>query len=76
MSKAFESIMAGLTEAVEESQSPKKHLKRRTVTIIPVKRYDANQVKDIRKSVHMSQSSFAAYLGVSEKNNRSVGSWH
>jgi putative transcriptional regulator len=59
--------MAGLQEAVEDAQSGKNKLNRRTVTVIPVKEYGANQVKQIRKSVNMSQRTFANYMGVSEK---------
>lgn len=67
MSAVFESIMAGLAEAVEDAQSTTKKLPRRAVTVIPVKEYQANQIKEIRKNVNMSQKSFAGYLGVSEK---------
>lgn len=67
MSKAYESIMKGLKEAVEDANSTTKKLPRRTVTVIPVKEYQANQIKAIRKNVKMSQKSFASYLGVSEK---------
>lgn len=67
MSTVFESIMTGLTEAIDDTRSEAGTLKRRTVTIVPVKRYEADQVKKIRKSVKMSQSSFASYLGVSKK---------
>lgn len=67
MSRVFNSIMAGLTEAVEDAQSGNNKLPRRTVTVIPVKEYQAEQIKTIRRSVKMSQKSFASYLGVSEK---------
>lgn len=67
MSSVFESIMAGLTEAVEDAQSATKRLPRRAVTVLPVKEYQADQIKKIRTNVNMSQKSFAGYLGVSEK---------
>ena len=67
MSSVYESIMAGLTEALEDAQSTTKKLPRRIVTVIPIKEYQADQIKSIRKSVNMSQKSFAGYLGVSEK---------
>ena len=64
----FKSIMTGLTEAVEDTKAEgSKKLKRRMVTVVPVKEYQANQVKEIRKSVNMSQKTFASYMGVSEK---------
>ena len=67
MSSVYESIMAGLTEAVEDAQSKEKRLPRKTVAIIPVKEYQADQIKMIRKNVNMSQKYFASYLGVSAK---------
>lgn len=67
MSSVFESIMTGLTEAIEDAQFGNKKLNRRTVTIIPVKEYQADQIKKIRNNVHMSQKTIAGYLGVSEK---------
>ena len=66
MKSVYESIMTGLNEAIEDAQSEGKKLNRRTVTIIPVKEYGAEQVRNIRNSVGMSQSTFAGYLGVSK----------
>lgn len=37
------------------------------VTIIPVKEYNANEVKRIRKATGFSQKLFASYMGVSDK---------
>jgi putative transcriptional regulator len=59
--------MLGLAEAVEDAKSSDKKLKRRVVSIIPVKEYGAEQVKQIRKSTGMSQKVFASYMGVSAK---------
>ena len=56
MKSVYESIMTGLNEAIEDAQSEGKKLNRRTVTIIPVKEYGAEQVRNIRNSVGMSQS--------------------
>lgn len=67
MSGVYESIMAGLTEAVEDAKAEKKTLQRRTVTIVPVKDYKASEVRDIRKRTGMSQKIFASYMGVSTK---------
>ena len=63
----YKSIMTGLNEALEDSKSQKPILKRHKVTIDPVKVYDAEEVKKIRKSTGMSQKSFASYMGVSDK---------
>lgn len=67
MSDVYNSIMAGLNEAVEDARSKKKTLKRRAVTVIPVKKYRPDEVKKIRNTVGMSQKIFASYLGVSDK---------
>ena len=67
MSKVYESIMTGLTEAVEDAQSKDKKLRRRVVTIVPVKEYSASEIQAIRKSTGLSQRLFAGYMGVSDK---------
>ena len=67
MSGVYESIMAGLAEAVEDAQDTEKKLKRHIVSVVPVKEYDAEQIKKIRKSTGMSQKAFAGYMGVSDK---------
>ena len=63
----YESIMAGLNEALEDVQSEKPILKRNKVTVEPVKVFDAEEVKRIRNSTGMSQKIFASYMGVSDK---------
>ncbi len=63
----YESIMAGLDEALEDAQSKKPILKRHTVTVEPVKIFEAEEVKKIRHSIGMSQKVFASYMGVSDK---------
>ena len=67
MSSVYESIMTGLTEAVEDAQSKDKKLRRRVVTIVPVKEYSASEIQAIRKSTGLSQRLFAGYMGVSDK---------
>ena len=67
MSNAYNTIMAGLTEAVEDAQSKEKKLKRQEVSIVPVKKYTAAEVQGIRKKTGMSQRLFAGYMGVSDK---------
>lgn len=67
MSSVYKSIMTGLTEAVLDAKSTDKKLKRRVVSVIPVKEYDAIDVQRIRKSTGMSQKLFARYMGVSDK---------
>lgn len=65
MSRSYESIMAGLTEAVEDVKE--KKLPRRIVTVLPVKEYQAEEVKAIRRRTGLSQKLFAGYMGVSDK---------
>lgn len=67
MSKVFDSIMAGLTEAVEDSERDIKQLGRRTVTIEPLKSYAPDEIKSIRRSTGLSQKAFAGAMGVSGK---------
>lgn len=67
MSDVYESIMAGLKEAVDDAKGTGERLPRRTMTVIPVKVYQADEVKKIRLSFGMSQKIFAGYMGVSDK---------
>ena len=67
MSSVYESIMTGLTEAVEDAKSKEQRLKRRVVTIVPIKEYKASEIKAIRNSTGLSQKLFAGYMGVSDK---------
>ena len=61
----YESIMAGLNEALADAQSEKPILKRHKVIVEPVKVFDADEVRKIRNSTGMSQKIFASYMGVS-----------
>lgn len=67
MSTIYNSIIAGLNEAIKDAQSTEKTLKRDTVTIIPIKEYHAADIQKIRKATGFSQRLFAGYLGVSQK---------
>ena len=67
MKSVYESIMAALTEAVEDAKASEKKLKRRVVTIVPVKEYTTQKIKNIRRSTGFSQKLFASYMGVSDK---------
>ena len=48
MSDVYESIVAGLQEAIEDAKSKEKKLPRRVVTVVPVKEYNASEAKKIR----------------------------
>lgn len=69
MSEIYDSIMRGLSEAVEDQEKSEneKTLKRRMVSVVPVKKYTKSEIKKIRHSVGMTQKAFACYLGVSDK---------
>lgn len=68
----YESILTGLTEAVEDAGAKEKKLKRRTVIIEPIKEFSAKEVKAIRNNTGLSQKLFAGYMGVS---NKTVEAW-
>lgn len=72
MSELYNSIMTGLNEAIEDSKSEKKTLKRHEVTIEPIKAYEAKEIKEIRNKVGLSQRLFAGFMGVS---NKTVEAW-
>lgn len=67
MERVYESIMTGLVEAVADAKSKEKKLKRRVVSVVPVKDYDAKEIQKIRKKTGLSQKLFAGYMGVSPK---------
>lgn len=67
MASVYDSIMTGLTEALEDAGSKDKKLKRRVVSVIPVKVYNADEIQDIRRKTGLSQKLFASYMGVSLK---------
>ncbi|MCH5340223.1 MAG: helix-turn-helix domain-containing protein [Acetatifactor sp.] len=67
MESVYKSIVAGLSEAIEDIQNEEKKLKRHTVSIMPVKDYNAKEIQNIRKRTGLSQRLFAGYMGVSTK---------
>lgn len=67
MASVYDSIMTGLTEALEDAGSKDKKLKKRVVSVIPVKVYNAEEIQKIRKKTGLSQKLFASYMGVSLK---------
>ena len=62
----YESIMQGLTEAVDY-QKGKIKARRTTLTIKPVADYSNDDIKRIRQKTGLSQVMFAGSLGVSPK---------
>ncbi len=64
MSEFFDEIMSSIDETIEAS---KKDRLKETIIIKPVKKYNAEGVKQIRQSLNMTQAVFAGMMGVSQK---------
>lgn len=62
----FEDIKMGLMEAIEYEKGNLK-ANTRTLSVIPIEEFTPSEIKEIRKSVGMTQVLFAKYLGVSLK---------
>jgi len=62
----YESIMQGLSEAVDYQQG-KITVRRTKLTIKPVADYSNDDIKEIRQKTGLSQVTFAGSLGVSPK---------
>ncbi|MGN0655043.1 MAG: helix-turn-helix domain-containing protein [Oscillospiraceae bacterium] len=62
----FESIMTGLNEAVEYEKGNIK-AKKTTLTIEPLPEISAEEIKALRNEIGLTQSMFAAVIGVSTK---------
>ena len=62
----YESIMQGLTEAVDYQQG-KITARKTKLTIKPVTTFNTEDIKQIRKKTGLSQVMFAGSLGVSPK---------
>ena len=72
MSRYYEELMGSIQEAIVDAESSEKKLKSRIVTVIPVKEYAPETIKEIRKNTGLSQKLFASYMGVS---NKTVEAW-
>lgn len=62
----YESIMQGLSEAVQHQQGTKK-AKTVKMTVAPIHEFNSNEIKQIRLETGTSQVMFAQLLGVSYK---------
>ena len=62
----YESIMQGLSEAVEY-QKGKINARKTKLTIKPVDTFNTDEIKKIRKKTGLSQVMFAGSMGVSPK---------
>ncbi len=66
MNSLFEDLKEGLTEAINYEKGLGT-AKKTTYIIEPVKEFSNSQIKEIRNNTGMTQSTFAAYFGVSKK---------
>lgn len=66
MSTLFEDLQEGLKEAIEFEKGQGKS-RVNTFMIVPVREYSNKEIRDIRMKAGMTQSVFAAYMGVSKK---------
>lgn len=68
----YEGIMQGLTEALEIAQGKREAARVHRMSIQSVKEFSPGEIKQIRLASDMTQSAFAACIGVSTK---SVEAW-
>lgn len=66
MSKLFDDLSQGLTEAIEFEKGTGK-AKVTSYIIAPVREYNNKEIREIRNRAGMTQSVFASYMGVSKK---------
>lgn len=66
MDNIYESIIQGLNEAVEYE---KGNIKAKTIrcTVNPIPNFSPQEIRDLRNNLSMTQSTFAAVIGVSQK---------
>jgi putative transcriptional regulator len=67
MSEIFDSIKKGLQEAIDYESGQLVTVKKQKVTVSPLPRYNAIDIKRIRTSLMLSQHMFSNVLGVSTK---------
>lgn len=66
MGNVYNSIITGLTEAIDDAKSDEKKLERNVVYVETIEEYNV-EVKRLRLNTGMSKNVFASYMGVSSK---------
>lgn len=66
MGSLFDDLKEGLEEAIAYEKGTGK-ANTKTYMILPVTEYSNKEIRDIRMKAGMTQSVFAAYMGVSKK---------
>lgn len=64
--KVYDGIMQDLEEAIAYNEGKIK-ARTNTITITPVPDFEANEIKNIRNELGMTQVLFAGFMGVSTK---------
>lgn len=67
----YESIMQGLNEAIAYEKGDNT-ARSTCITIVPPPKVSADEIKKLRHNLNMTQSTFAAVMGVS---NKTVQAW-
>lgn len=67
MSKLFEDMMSSLNEIIAYENGEKADVVIHKVTISEVKTFTPSEIKSIRQNANMTQSTFAACIGVTKK---------
>ena len=62
----FDSIKAGLTEAIKHAEGKRKDLRTTTLPSLP-KELTPSEIADVRAQLDVSQAVFARYLNISPK---------
>lgn len=66
MSFLFDDLKEGLQQAINHEKGEGK-ARVKTYTIVPIREYSHTEIREIRMKAGMTQSVFAAYMGVSIK---------
>ncbi len=66
MGSLFDDLSEGLNQAIAYEKKQGK-ARTRTLMILPVKKYNNEEIKAVRNKAGMTQAVFANYLGVSKK---------